>query len=403
MAFEKDHLYQNVRDILQNISKKEGFMKPQIEYSGKMGKGQGFMGDVFYVNITDENSNKNLNLVIKQSTTSEYVRKHFPVKVICFNESYFYRQIWPTFVELQLNHLQSMIFDNVAKCYETDLEEGKESFVLENLNAKGYFVLKKGQFFDRAQAESVLRKYGQFHGLSFAYKSKLFEKFQTLSKELIPCWKMMSEADLFKFVMEKGLKDCLIYLDSVKQKNIIKKLEGILENVVQIFQNSTTYRGKYGVIVQGDCWSNNILFKYEDSSKLEDLKLIDFQMSNVSTVVNDLSYCLYAGGTKEIFDDFDRYLRIYHDSLADTCSRFDCKDFISFENLKTEWKEYSKFGFILGLSLIRSKLSEDMDQEEMAQMSNTNDDQEKVPNENSEKIKQKCLELVLHMYENDFL
>ncbi|XP_028130549.1 uncharacterized protein LOC114326388 [Diabrotica virgifera virgifera] len=403
MTSEKNHLYQNVRDILQKISQQEGFIKPQIECSGKIGKGQGFMGDVFYVNITDENSSRHLKLVVKQSTSSEYVRKNFPVKVICFNESYFYKQIWPKFVELQLNHLQSIIFNNIAKCYETDLDEGKESFVLENLNAMGYFVLKKDQFFDRNQVESVLKKYGQFHGLSFAYKSKHFEEFQTLSKELIPCWKMMSEAELFKFVMEKGLKDCLTYLDYKKQRNIITKLEGILENVVQVFQNSTTYRGKYGVIVQGDCWSNNVLFKCKENSKLEDLKLIDFQMSNVSTVVNDLSYCLYAGGTKEIFDDLDRYLRIYHESLVDTCSRFDCKDFISFENLKTEWKEYSKFGFILGLSLIRTKLSEDMDQEEMAQMSKTEEDQEKVPNENSEKIKQKCLELVLHMYENGFL
>ncbi|XP_057665831.1 uncharacterized protein LOC130899708 [Diorhabda carinulata] len=396
-----DQLFPNVHSALETISKQENFTDFVITYCDKIEKGQGFMGDVFFLNIQDKNSNKKLELVVKQSTDSEYVRNNIPIHILYNNESNFYEKIWPTFIDFQKENLKTLIFNNLPKCYATDLKPGNEFLILENLNKNNFSNIDKNHFFNREQAEYILIKFGQFHGLSFAYKNKYPKEFSALSQVLIPYWMILSNIDLFQSLMKKGFTECLRYLDPSTDLNIIEKIKGYVENGVAIFQNSVTYNGNNGVILQGDCWSNNIFLKYNNIGKLEDMKMIDFQISNVGSVVHDLSYCLYAGGSKEIFDNFNHYLKIYHESLSDTCLKFSCPNFISLDELKEEWKNYGRCGFILGIILIDIKLSENVSLDDMAKMND--EGVQNFSQDDAQTIKRKLLELVNHMFENDFL
>lgn len=122
----------------------------------------------------------------------------------------------------------------------------------------------------------------------------------------------------------------------------------------------------------------------------------------LGTLVYDLSYCLYSGGTKEIFTHLDYYIEVYYKSLDNMLMKFglDVQNIYTLNTLKLEWKKYSTYGFCMALLLLKNKLKyEDVDETE-----------ETVNLETSEKDKYdkelfetRVRDLITHMYVNDFL
>lgn len=103
---------------------------------------------------------------------------------------------------------------------------------------------------------------------------------------------------------------------------------------------------------------------FQDDGKLEDMKLIDFQIVRPGTPVYDLSYFFYTGGNKELFDNLDEYLKVYHESLSTNIRELgsDPEKLYPFKQLKEDWKNYGMFGTIFSLMLTKVKLlkSEDV-------------------------------------------
>lgn len=136
-----------------------------------------------------------------------------------------------------------------------------------------------------------------------------------------------------------------------------------------------------------------------------DLKFIDFQQMTLGTPIYDLSYCLYSGGTKEIFSELNYFIEVYYNSLANMLMKFglDIKNIYTLNSLKLEWKKYCNYGFCMALLLLKNKLRyEDSD--------GTISTEEIVNLETFEKgkydkdlLETRARDLIRHMYVNDFL
>lgn len=146
---------------------------------------------------------------------------------------------------------------------------------------------------------------------------------------------------------------------------------------------------------------------FQKTGNVEEIKLLDFQMVVSGSPVQDLIYCFYSGGSGLIYDKLDNYLQIYHSHLTKTLQQFglNADKIYSFKTLKEEWKKYSKFGYATGIVLWFIKLSDktaipefgDMESEDLhfhllKLSENLQEDFNKI-------IK----DLILHMYNNDFL
>ncbi|XP_050514594.1 uncharacterized protein LOC126889913 [Diabrotica virgifera virgifera] len=360
-------LYPEVLTILKNIAVSEGFTEPQITSSGQMDNGEGFSGNVIFISITDKQRTKGLDIVVKQSNLNENVRDAIPVHTLYKNESYFYNRIWPELCKLQKTLPNIHRLNNIPKCFATDVHKDKECLIMENLMTQQFETIEKTATFSNEEVKYILTKYGKFHGLSFAYKAQYPDNFNEFCKMLSPYWKVQGDGKLFVSCLKDAVKKCEKYFGSSKDSKVTEALEKFSKNCVDLYKNSVTYRGNYGVITHGDCWSNNMMFKFGKNGKIEDMKFIDFQASSKASVVQDLSYFLYSGCDKQVLDNLDEYLMVYHKSLVETCSMLNCKEYISFEELKSEWKEYSFFGFMMSLIVfvVKYAIPEDMKKADM--------------------------------------
>ncbi|XP_030763689.1 uncharacterized protein LOC115888195 isoform X2 [Sitophilus oryzae] len=158
--------------------------------------------------------------------------------------------------------------------------------------------------------------------------------------------------------MKKPFEKAVANLESEGKEVIFKKVSYVVENMKEVYDKCSRYNGKHSCIIHGDCWSNNMLFKYNESGELDDVKLVDFQLTRKTTPIHDLSYFFYSGASKEDFDKLDEYLEIYHESFSQFSQElgFRGDDLLPLNVLKDEWKTYSMLGVFMGIFLWELKL-----------------------------------------------
>lgn len=96
---------------------------------------------------------------------------------------------------------------------------------------------------------------------------------------------------------------------------------------------------------------------------MADIKLLDWQIINYHSPVRDLSHALYSSGSKDIFDDFEKYLKLYYDEFSSFVTQLgsDPDKLYPYAILKQEWIAYSKFGFMMGIMVNKNKLTYEND------------------------------------------
>lgn len=142
------------------------------------------------------------------------------------------------------------------------------------------------------------------------------------------------------------------------------------------------------------------------------VKLIDFQICRSGSVVSDLSYLLYSAVTKNILDDLDHFLKIYHDSFSDTLRSYnlDPSAIFTFADLKAEWKNHFAYGYIISQVLWANKLMKAYDKRNFVELEENgifewnNDEQSPEKYElDVEKLDKILMDLTLHVNENGWL
>ncbi|KAK7869202.1 hypothetical protein R5R35_001145 [Gryllus longicercus] len=74
--------------------------------------------------------------------------------------------------------------------------------------------------------------------------------------------------------------------------------------------------GKFNALIHGDFWTNNLLFRYEDD-EVQDVRMVDFQLTHVGNPAIDLVLFRFVSLTEETFDsEWPALLEEYRAALA---------------------------------------------------------------------------------------
>lgn len=252
--------------LLKDIADNNGIRDYTIEQYSMSSKGDNYVGQIMCATIKSRRDDETLELVVKKTPSNEDFRKAIPVRDIFLREIYIYDKVHNYFKKFQNEKGVESPFNSIAKYYGKCEEELSECLVLENLIKNGYGLWNRKLPMNAEHISIVMSEYGKFHAVSYAMKEKNPELFSEISeclKQEPTQWEIEN--------MKTFLQSIIPQLQKVVDGNAVLQaaLLRMASNLEHFFKVEIQEPKEKMVITHGDCWCNNILFKYGVSRKFE--------------------------------------------------------------------------------------------------------------------------------------
>ncbi|XP_018327210.1 uncharacterized protein LOC108738326 [Agrilus planipennis] len=352
---EKETLIKHIRKLLHKLSLTEKLIN--ITPSALSGDGYlGMITKVYLVAVNNNGSTKTLNLIVKSATANPGVRSQLRIDVAFKTESIFYEKIFTVFDRLQTENGITEPFISVP-CYYTCTDYLDETLILEDMKEQNYLMYKKSTSLDYDHIILSLKTYAKFHALSFALRDQKSDIFEQLRQEVKTTFTNSHPKELLQKFMESSNADLLASLS--QDERIQNKMKEIVKRSVETLLDEGTQENEYCVFIHGDCWLNNLLFKYGNSLKPNtptEMRLLDFQFSTVASPASEVSSFFFINIANELLvDKHDQFLELYHKTLSDFLVKLgsDPNKLFPWDGLKQQMKKYSIRGLLSSLQAIR--------------------------------------------------
>lgn len=219
-----------------------------------------------------------------------------------------------------------------------------KGIVLGDLKEEGYVMCDRLKQLDFEHCEIALKTLAKFHATSVAcyhenpelvssFKEKMFIE---ATKEEFGPWLNTSMAKAGSTIAEvEGCEAMGEYISS--------RAKVMLDFAVDRLKPKAS---GLNVLNHGDFWNNNMMFKYNESGDVEDVKIIDYQMIKYTTPVIDLIYFIWTSARDDALGRYQDLISIYRQTLNNTLQELGCEEHLSEEEfmddlkLSTDWAVY---------------------------------------------------------------
>uniref|UniRef100_W8BPP5 CHK kinase-like domain-containing protein n=2 Tax=Ceratitis capitata TaxID=7213 RepID=W8BPP5_CERCA len=264
------------------------------------------------VELTD-GSTKSLSYMLKLPQENEMFQNMMREHNIFEIEYRMYHEILPEFKQLYQDVGVDALLS--AKCYNIETPSEFGVILLEDLSPLGYKNANRLEGLDMEHTKAVLERLAQWHAASATRVAlrgpypELFVAGMFTETQREPMEKFSATITPSFLASVKTIKGSETYMPSLV--STMDKLTDVLFNVAEFDPDD------FNVLNHGDCWSNNIMFKYDDNGKIEDTLIIDYQMINYGSPVKDLLYFLLSSTAYDLkIEKFDYFIKFYHDNLV---------------------------------------------------------------------------------------
>ncbi|XP_063597723.1 uncharacterized protein LOC134774290 [Penaeus indicus] len=259
----------------------------------------------------------------------------------------------------QLSHeLQLQLQDagqtplKVPRCFYASFEENREVIFLEDLAPKGFKMSDRNVGVDAAHTKLILEELAGLHAASYLLKAKipdLNKRYPILNLDWLTYADSArrSTQGLFSDIMDSaskllrhigGYEGAVAWLD----KNKLRAAEMIETELRRV--------PPFDVLCHGDCWINNVLFRYTDEGVPVEVMLLDLQLVRHASLATDLNYLLHAslkGQTRR--DNLSSFLAAYYQRFSQVLAAGGCAVPFSLQDLTQEYRNHLTYGLIIGL------------------------------------------------------
>lgn len=377
MATQKGFIVTDyIRRSLETVASAEGFRNYDFVFDHGSNVGDGFVGLLLKVNIKENNSGKSLAVLAKIPPQSK-ARRELPGTMITFErEVYLYNVLLPEFVAFQKEKKigKSEGFFNFPKVYYADYDEELRDaiIVMEDLRDSGHKMWDKFKPIDLDHAKLTMVALGRLHALSFAMKKRkpeAFEKFIKTRDIFCDLIKDQTMNSILQQTMSQSV-ETLNPNDVKGRQRFMKIAENMAKTLASCVDVETSE--PYAVLGHGDCWMNNYLFHYS-KGRVDDIVLIDWQLSRYCSPAADISYFIFVCTDKKTRDKhFDELINLYHHSLKELLDHLggDTATQFPFTALIRQLRRFGKLGIISGccaVPMLQTKPENMMDMDVLAE------------------------------------
>lgn len=245
----------------------------------------GIAGDNYIANvkriIVEDGKGGSFRIVAKIAPTQEIMRKMGNIEFMFRNEHIMYTIVLPKLTQLEIAaDIPPAERLRYAACYGSSNDLPNEVILLEDLKVSDFIMLNRLKSISPDCVKSVLRNFALLHSSSYALKYKEREVFDEYKDSLFDAWAFIDSQEEVKTYFRNVELNAYKLVDSdVRKKAVNGALIGSLREISKM--SKYEHNSKHAIILQGDAWTNNIMFKFDVSIFLQ----IHFY-----TILNTLTY-----------------------------------------------------------------------------------------------------------------
>ena len=305
--------------------------QPITSFEVKAGSNEGdnVQGVLKAIKVTTTEADT-LNLVHK-TIVPDPMMKAFIVEGQTFRiENTFYTTIAPAIEKLIKSHTPEDYKLPIPKLYAAFNNDCDDYTTMEDLRPSGFKMLNKYKGLSLPEVSLLLHQLGRFHAFTYyfiKYEGEQF--FDTVSPRIKKLAFLEPEKKEEMQLMQREAANIAIDLISKRNPELGKKVEAVLRapgaSDAQMHTTLSTDKKYFPVIIHGDMWVNNIMFKYDVNGKPTDVKFIDFQLVRRGNIFEELQYFFLTSTTPEFRRrHLHQSLEIYYRSFTSTLKGIGC-------------------------------------------------------------------------------
>lgn len=263
-----DQFSKHVQEALKQIIEKSGISDHKIKVSLVSKKGENYLGILYRILIIGYKNNveTKLYLICKVPPLNRKSDDKTRINIPYQREVYIYNTVLKAYENLQNQKsiLYKQKFTSYALCYAASDVDGKEFIILEDLHTKKFVMYDKNVKMDKKHVALVVQGLAKYHALSFVMKDQKPEAFRKMTHIDSKMYDILGRKEFFD-LCHFGLKQVLEALEKVGTTNLHKKVKLLKNNIEEFMENCYNAKGSedYRVLTHGDCWNNNMMFKYQ--------------------------------------------------------------------------------------------------------------------------------------------
>lgn len=269
-----DGLPDYIIELLDKIAKKEGFESYTYSTSAGSNHGDGFLAAMKRITVSGKRNGRDdiLSLIFKLMPASAARREQFNSTKVFTREVTMYNKVLNIMNDFQIEKGLSAEdgFFEYPKCYGVieDAANDRFALVMEDLKESGYEMFDKFKPSDYDHVKLFMESLGKYHAVSFALKDQrpgVFEQFKDLEDifgDQVNNSPEMMQA-MFRHAYDRAI---LAFEDDIAKEKAVLALRKLKENFLHDLVNLPAGRKSepFSVINHGDCWNNNLMFKYDE-------------------------------------------------------------------------------------------------------------------------------------------
>lgn len=261
---EIDSIAPGQLEFIKNVIEQEGFKDSKVTFEAVGAAGDNYAANVKRIIIEGENGN--LTMIAKIAPVNETLRKNLSVPLMFSNEHLMYTEVLPKFLSLQKQaEISEEDLLKFPKCYGANVEAPNEVVLVEDLKTSGFGMLDRFTALSDEYVKSVLRNLAIYHSLSYVLKNKEPDTYNYYKDNLKDMWGAMAAGTPEELAYFQQIETVsLNMLDDPEHQNVMRHK---VSDVVMRAAKMTKFEdgSRYAVIQHGDCWTNNVMFKFEAS------------------------------------------------------------------------------------------------------------------------------------------
>ncbi|KAB7499082.1 hypothetical protein Anas_05087 [Armadillidium nasatum] len=269
------------------------------------------------------------------------------------------------------------------------LEQEKEALVLENLRTQGFQMHERRIGHDYQHAFLVMEELGRFHASSLLLEEAIAPKtFMEAFEYFEEPWFDVNNKTfkVFEKLITSHAEGAIKFLNVIPlYEKCVKWLNSHMQNLGRYFLEGFKSNKPFEVLAHGDCWTNNMLFKYNSKNTPVDVRFLDLQASRIASPAVDLNFYLYSSLTgKARSKYFQEYLYLYYESFSKVLRLAQREVPFPFKDLEIEVEKRRILGLIIGIIALASIIN--LEDDDIVSCDETTEDVEQFEEKRKKKF-----------------